>query len=89
MAHQKYECVATGATSKATKDLLFRMNAKGWGLFVVERTEAKKVLPFFLQGNIVRNQIDDIRGFPDLIDFMLWNGGWQVLKNEVSKCVQD
>ena len=68
--HGLNECegCATFAAAETFEDLPFRVNAERAGFLLVKRAHAKKVLPASLERDIVRDNIDNVGAFKDLVD---------------------
>jgi hypothetical protein len=73
MLHQKGKDVAAFMTSETVKYLLVGAYRKGWGFLLVKGTEAQVVFPGFFQDNRFGHDINDIRGVPDVSDFVFRN----------------
>src|SRR5207245_1210336 len=60
--------VAALATAEAVKDLLRWADGEAGGLFLVERTQAgERVAAGFLQLEVARDNLDDVRALPDRV----------------------
>src|SRR5262245_55212565 len=64
--HDEFEDVATLPAAKAVVNLLGRMNVERRGLLGVKRAKATKVLPRFLELNVIADNADDVRLLLDL-----------------------
>src|SRR5439155_16527828 len=57
---------------EAVEDLLGRRHAERWGLLLVERAQpAQGIVPALLQGEVVPDELDDVRPLLDRIDIVL------------------
>jgi hypothetical protein len=66
-------CSAAGLAAKTVKNLLLRADHKRRGLFAVERTISPKIPSRPPQGQVRRNQFDDIGFILDFFDETLRN----------------
>ena len=65
--HIEMEDVAAGFAAETIIELVFPVHGKGRGLLSVERTEAPVFPAFFVQRNIARHELDDVRPAAELV----------------------
>ncbi len=63
------------------EDLLLRADGKRRGLLLVKRTEADEVLSPFLEAHVLGNDIHDVIGRADFLEFS--QGGFSYLSNGI------
>ena len=55
------------------------VDVERWSLLAVERTESRPVASDLLQANLLADERDEIRGFPDLVDLLArYRHGWKL-----------
>ena len=73
MLHQELEDIASVTTCETLVYALDRRNDHGRCLIIVERTKTNVIDPLLLEGDILAYHINDVDGFEDFIDNILWN----------------
>src|SRR5262249_8867897 len=66
--HDELEGVAPGVTAEAVEKLHLRVDGEGGGLLVVERAEPLQPRTGRLEGDVIRNQANDVTCVPDRRD---------------------
>ena len=72
MPHEKTEHIATGPTPETVEHLFFRLDHERGRFFLMKRTTGLEMPAGALEGNVLRDDLDDIVGGTDLLDDMIF-----------------